>query len=128
MSGSMTGPMTGPGTDAEMPWRTGNGCVIVRVRLTPKSSVEGVDGVAPSAEGAAFAARVRAVPAEGEANAAVEKLIARWLDVPKSSVRVTAGENPASSRSPSAGKRITSSSASGPSSRPHECGRHNDRS
>jgi uncharacterized protein YggU (UPF0235/DUF167 family) len=39
----------------------------------------------------ALQARVRAVPAEGEANAAVEKLIARWLDVPKSTVRVTAG-------------------------------------
>ena len=76
---------------AEQPWRAGNGCVIVRVRLTPKSSIEGVDGVAPSAEGMALAARVRAVPAEGEANAAVEKLVARWLDVPKSTVRVTAG-------------------------------------
>ena len=73
------------------PWRAGNGCVIVRVRLTPKSSVEGVDGVAPCAEGLALSARVRAVPAEGEANAALEKLIARWLDVPKSTVRVTAG-------------------------------------
>ncbi len=78
-------------TGAEQPWRAGNGCVIVRVRLTPKSSIEGVDGVAPSAEGMALAARVRAVPAEGEANAAVEKLVARWLDVPKSTVRVTAG-------------------------------------
>ena len=78
-------------TAAEQPWRAGNGCVIVRVRLTPKSSIEGVDGVIPSAEGQALAARVRAVPAEGEANAAVEKLIARWLDVPKSTVRVTAG-------------------------------------
>ena len=78
-------------TGAEQPWRAGNGCVIVRVRLTPKSSIESVDGVAPSAEGMALAARVRAVPAEGEANAAVEKLIARWLDVPKSTVRVTAG-------------------------------------
>ena len=66
---------------AEQPWRAGNGCVIVRVRLTPKSSIEGVDGVAPSAEGMALAARV----------AAVEKLVARWLDVPKSTVRVTAG-------------------------------------
>jgi uncharacterized protein YggU (UPF0235/DUF167 family) len=75
----------------EQPWRTGNGCVIVRVRLTPKSSIEGVGGVAPSAEGAAFAARVRAVPAEGQANAALEKLVARWLDVPKSTVRVTSG-------------------------------------
>ena len=78
-------------TAVGQPWRTGNGCVIVRVRLTPKSSVEGVDGVMPSAEGAAFAARVRAVPAEGEANAALEKLVARWLDVPKSTVRVTSG-------------------------------------
>ena len=78
-------------TAAEQPWRAGSGCVIVRVRLTPKSSIEGVDGVTSSAEGQALAARVRAVPAEGEANAAVEKLIARWLDVPKSTVRVTAG-------------------------------------
>ena len=76
---------------AEQPWRAGDGCVIVRVRLTPKSSIEGVEGVVPSAEGPALAARVRAIPAEGEANAAVEKLIARWLDVPKSTVRVTGG-------------------------------------
>ncbi len=78
-------------TGAEQPWRAGAGCVIVRVRLTPKSSIESADGIAQSAEGAALAARVRAVPAEGEANAAVEKHIARWLDVPKSTVRVTAG-------------------------------------
>jgi uncharacterized protein len=78
-------------TAAEQPWRAGKGCVIVRVRLTPKSSIEAVDGVTPSAEGMALAARVRAVPAEGEANAAVEKLIARWLEVPKTTVRVTAG-------------------------------------
>jgi len=76
---------------SDLPWRAGVGCVIVRVRLTPKSSIEGVRGVEPTAEGAAFAARVRAVPAEGEANAALERLVARWLDVPKSRVRVTHG-------------------------------------
>lgn len=75
----------------ERPWRDSNGCVIVRVRVTPKSSIESVDGVTETAEGPAFLARVRAVPAEGAANAAVEKLIARWLDVPKSRVRVTQG-------------------------------------
>jgi uncharacterized protein len=75
----------------ELPWRDGSGCVIVRVRLTPKSSIEGVGGVEPTTEGMAFAARVRAVPAEGEANAALERLVARWLDVPKSTVRVTQG-------------------------------------
>ncbi len=75
----------------EFPWRSGSGCVIVRVRLTPKSSIEGVGGVEPTAEGVAFCARVRAVPAEGAANAALERLVARWLDVPKSTVRVTQG-------------------------------------
>ena len=75
----------------EQPWRTGDGCVIVRIRLTPKSSLEAIDGVTPTAEGPAFTARVRAVPAEGEANAALERLVAKWLDVPKSAVRVTQG-------------------------------------
>ena len=73
------------------PGATAGGCVIVRVRLTPKSSLEAVEGVEPTAEGPAFMARVRAVPAEGEANAALERLVARWLEVPKSAVHVTHG-------------------------------------
>ena len=76
---------------SDLPWRTGSGCVIVRVRLTPKSSVEAVEGVRATADGAAFQARVRSVPSEGEANAALERLVARWLDVPKSAVRLTHG-------------------------------------
>jgi uncharacterized protein YggU (UPF0235/DUF167 family) len=75
----------------ELPWRTGIGCVIVRVRVTPKSSLEAVGGVGVTAEGAAFQAGVRSAPADGEANAALEKLVARWLDVPKSTVRLTHG-------------------------------------
>jgi len=35
--------------------------------------------------------RVRAVPEDGKANAAVEKLVAGWLGVPKSAVRVVTG-------------------------------------
>ena len=76
---------------ADVPWRLGAGCVIVRVCLTPKSSLDAVEGVGQTAEGAAFLARVRAMPAEGEANTAIERLVARWLDVPKSTVRVTGG-------------------------------------
>jgi uncharacterized protein YggU (UPF0235/DUF167 family) len=76
---------------ASRPWRTVNGCVIVRVRLTPKSSVESIGGVGDTAEGAAFIARVRAAPSDGEANAALERLVAVWLDVPKGTVRVTRG-------------------------------------
>ena len=78
-------------SDPGLPWRAGDGCVIVRVRLTPKSSLEGIAGVGATPEGAAFIAKVRAVPADGEANAALERLVARWLDVPKSAVHLTKG-------------------------------------
>ena len=44
-----------------------------------------------TAEGPAFKARVRALPEDGAANAALERLVAGWLDVPKSSVRLIAG-------------------------------------
>lgn len=74
-----------------LPWRHGGACVIVRVRITPKSSKDAVDGVEDTAEGPALKARVRAVPAEGEANAALIKLLAGWLGVPQGSVRLVKG-------------------------------------
>lgn len=77
--------------DASLPWRHGGACVIVRVRLTPKSSKDAVDGIEETAEGPAFKARVRAVPSEGEANAALLKLLAKWLGVGQSSLRVAKG-------------------------------------
>jgi hypothetical protein len=63
----------------------------VRVRLTPKSSKDAVDGIEATAEGPALKARVRAVPADGEANAALLKLMAQWLGVSKSSVALAQG-------------------------------------
>lgn len=76
---------------ADAPWRQGDACVIVRVRLTPKSSKDTIDGIETTADGPAFRARVRAVPSEGEANAAVSKLLAEWLGVPKSCVALISG-------------------------------------
>lgn len=73
------------------PWRQGSACVIVRVRLTPKSSKDAVDGIEETAEGTAFKARVRAVPTEGEANAALLKLLAQWLEVGQGSLRLAKG-------------------------------------
>ena len=62
------------------------------VRLTPRSSRDEVTGVEQAADGRVHvAARVRAVPEKGAANAALEKLVAAWLDVPKGSVSVVAG-------------------------------------
>lgn len=69
---------------------TPNG-IAIRVRLTPRSQRDSIDGLEATAEGIALKARVRAVPESGAANAALEKLIAAWLGVPKSSVEVIAG-------------------------------------
>lgn len=76
---------------AEVPWRHAAACVIVRFRLTPKSSKDTIDGLEQTAEGPAFKARVRAIPEDGAANTALEKLVAEWLGVAKSGVRLIAG-------------------------------------
>ena len=73
------------------PWRRGAACVIVRVRLTPKSSKDAVDGIEATAEGPALKARVRAVPADGEANTALLKLLAGWLGLGQGSLRLAKG-------------------------------------
>lgn len=75
----------------EMPWRQTTEGVVLRVRLTPKASRDGVEGIEATAEGPAVKARVRAAPSDGEANSAVAKLVAEWLDVPKSTVTLISG-------------------------------------
>ncbi|KAA3448536.1 hypothetical protein C7I87_21605 [Mesorhizobium sp. SARCC-RB16n] len=62
------------------------------VRLTPKSSVDRLEGVETSADGRSHVkARVRAVPENGAANQALEKLVAKALGAPASAVSVVAG-------------------------------------
>jgi uncharacterized protein YggU (UPF0235/DUF167 family) len=79
-------------TEASLPWRTTtDGAVELRVRLTPKASRDEIFGREQTADGPAIKARVRALPSDGAANAAIEKLIAKWLEVPKSSVSVSRG-------------------------------------
>lgn len=63
----------------------------IRFRLTPRSSREAIEGIEGTADGPAFKARVRAVPEDGAANAALEKLVAAWLGVSKSSVKLSSG-------------------------------------
>jgi uncharacterized protein len=78
-------------TVSAQPWRITKTGVAIRVRLTPRSSREAVEGIEETADGPAFKARVRAVPADGAANAALEKLVADWLGVTKSSVKLSSG-------------------------------------
>jgi uncharacterized protein (TIGR00251 family) len=63
------------------------------VRVTPKSSRDGLDGIVELADGrAVLRVRVRAVPEGGKANTAVARLIAKALGVPASTVRIETGE------------------------------------
>lgn len=62
------------------------------VRLTPKSSADAVEGVAVAADGSRrLKVRVRAAPENGKANAALERLVASWLKLPKGDVTLIAG-------------------------------------
>lgn len=62
------------------------------VRLTPRAAKDAVEGVEQTADGHChLAARVRAVPEKGEANAALEKLLAAGLGIPWKSIKVVAG-------------------------------------
>jgi uncharacterized protein YggU (UPF0235/DUF167 family) len=73
-------------------FRQRDGGLDLFVRLTPKASVDGIDGIGTAADGSAhLAARVRAVPEKGAANVALERLIALRLDLPRSRVAVVAG-------------------------------------
>ena len=67
-------------------------CVIA-VRVTPRSAKPGFGGWREGAEGRAeLEIRVAAAPTDGEANAAVIKLLAKALGVPRSSIEIVSGE------------------------------------
>jgi uncharacterized protein YggU (UPF0235/DUF167 family) len=74
------------------PFRMRDGGVDLFVRLTPKAALDRLEGVETTADGRShLKARVRAVPENGAANHALEKLIAKSLGVPGSAVWVVAG-------------------------------------
>ncbi len=77
--------------NAAKPYRKVGGGLVMTVRLTPKSARNEIGNIDLYGDLPVLKARVRAVPEKGKANSALEKLIARWLGVPRSSVSVTAG-------------------------------------
>ena len=66
--------------------------VRVAVRLSPKASAAGIDGIAWDGDGGArLRTRVTAAPERGEANDALIALLAREWRLPKRCMRITAG-------------------------------------
>ena len=77
---------------AVAPWLPTAGGVSLTVRLTPKASRDAVDGIEIMPDGrSVLKIRVRATPSEGEANAALIKLIAKATRVPPRDVDLVAG-------------------------------------
>jgi uncharacterized protein (TIGR00251 family) len=65
---------------------------MLAVRLTPKGGRDAIDGVERRANGqAVLKVRVRAAPSEGEANAALIKLVARALGTAARDVSIVGG-------------------------------------
>ncbi|MDQ6432584.1 DUF167 family protein [Mesorhizobium sp. LHD-90] len=68
------------------------GGVELFVRLTPKAAADRIGGVETAADGRShLAAKVRAVPEKGAANAALERLVAEHFGVGRSKVSVVGG-------------------------------------
>lgn len=66
--------------------------LIVTVRLTPKGGRDSIDGIETLSDGrTVLKARVRAAPSEGEANAALGRLLAKALGVPPRDVTIVGG-------------------------------------
>jgi len=66
---------------------------MLSVRVTPNAGADRVEGSELRDDGSAvLRLRVAAVPDKGKANAAVIALLSKALAVPKSAIRLTAGE------------------------------------
>ena len=73
-------------------WSVHAAGVRLGVRLTPKSSRDGVDGLETLSDGRlVLKARVRAVPEDGKANEALRKVIAKALGVSVGAVEIAGG-------------------------------------
>ena len=78
-------------TPADQVYRCVKGGLVLNVRLTPKSSKDEIIGFETYNGNCVLKARVKAIPDRGQANAALEMLISKWLSVPGSTVTLASG-------------------------------------
>ena len=73
-------------------YRIEPGAIVLAVRLTPRADRDAVEGLGVLADGrTVLRVRVRAVPEDGRANAALIELMARTFHRPKSAVEIVGG-------------------------------------
>jgi uncharacterized protein YggU (UPF0235/DUF167 family) len=66
--------------------------LVILVRLTPKGGRDVIEGIEQLADGqSVLKARVRAAASEGEANEALQRLMARTLDIAPRDIVLVAG-------------------------------------
>jgi uncharacterized protein (TIGR00251 family) len=66
--------------------------IAITVRLTPKGGRDAIDGIETLSDGSSvLKVRVRAIPSEGEANAALGRVLAMTLSVPPRDVEIISG-------------------------------------
>lgn len=72
--------------------RPDGAAVILAVRLTPRASRDGVDGLSELADGSqVLKVRVRAIPEDGAANEALIRTLSKGLGVPKTRLELVSG-------------------------------------
>lgn len=73
-------------------WSPVAGGVRLRVRVTPRGGRDAVEGIGADADTAPhLKIRVAAAPVDGDANESVEKLLAKWLGIPRARIEVVGG-------------------------------------
>jgi len=93
-------------------WLAARDGVMVTVRLTPKGGRDAIEGYETLADGrTVLKVRVRAAPHEGEANAALGRVLAKALGVPPGRVTIIAGATSRIKRVDIAGDTATLSAA-----------------
>lgn len=75
------------------PYQIRSDGIVLHVRLTPKGGRDEVDGLATLSDGQkVLKMRVRAVPEDGAANKALVAVLAAFLQIPKSNIRLETGQ------------------------------------
>jgi uncharacterized protein len=83
------------------PWTVNAGGIVVTMRLTPNGGRDAIELIETLSDGRSLVkARVTAAATDGEANAALVRLLARELQIPPRQVQISAGHT-------SRNKRVT---------------------